>query len=94
MANTINANTIYIDTAATVTAYKIRISQIILTPTSANAVLVLQDDSTSSVKLDLRAATAGQSLILDLTASPMLFESGLKVSTLTNANATILYNRG
>lgn len=93
MANVVSANTAYVDTAADVTSYKIKVTQIILTPTAANAILVLSDTVSTNKKLDLRAATSGQSLIVDLNATPMLFEGGLKVATLTNAIVTLMYNR-
>jgi P pilus assembly chaperone PapD len=72
---------------ATQTIYVMRI---VLTPTAAGGVLVLKNKTQSpSTKIDLRAATSGESKDLDLTATPMLFESGINVGTLTNAVATL-----
>jgi len=89
MANVRNANTIYIDTASSaISVPGLKISYVVLTPTSANAVLVLQDSATSANKVDLRAATSGVSVVFDFSETPLVFPNGIVASTLTNCTAT------
>ena len=91
MANAFNANTFYIDTTGTLAATDAHlIHYVIVTATSANAVLVLQDVATSTNKLNLRVATSGESKQFDFALFPLRFEGGVKVTTLTNALVTLI----
>lgn len=95
MANVRNGNSVYIDSTGTVDASGVRVVGIVLTSTAANAVLVLTDNAGSPVnKCDLRVATSGESQFFDFSISPLWFPSGLKVGTLTNAKAMIVYTNG
>lgn len=91
MANQRSGNILYVDSTGsadiTSTVYVIGI---VLTPTAAGGRIVLANRlSAGQTKIDLRAATSGESKDLDLTTRPMIFEDGINVSTLSNAVATI-----
>jgi hypothetical protein len=95
MANVRSANTFYIDTQYStgsdeLAIKNIRVLQITITATSANAVLLLADSTTGTKKLDLRVATSGASQIFDFSDSPVVFPNGIKPTTLTNAVATVV----
>ncbi len=96
MANARNGNTHYVDTAATLDSSKnLKVVRVTVTATSANAVCVLQDAaSTPITKADLRVAAAGTTEVFDFLNAPLLFPNGTKVSTLTNAVATLIYSQG
>lgn len=91
MANVTNGNTVYVDSTGTLLSKPARLHYLILTATAANAVVVLQDTTGSSTKLDYRNATSGTSVILDCSTAPIFFPTGIKVSTLTNALVTVVY---
>jgi hypothetical protein len=92
MANVASTNTIYIDSTGSITSpAQPKVMAVVLTATSANARIVLADDSTSDKKLDLRVATSGSSQVFDFSQSPIFFANGVSVATLTNAIATLVY---
>jgi len=91
MANAVNGNTIFVDTADTLLNKKgVRVAYVIVTATSANAVLVLQDNTQSINKIDLRVATSGESKVFDFSETPLYFPGGVKASTVTNTNSTLV----
>lgn len=95
MANVRSGNTFYIDTAHSTSAddllvKNIRAMYVVVTATSANAAVVLADASTSDKKCDLRIATSGNSQLFRFDNAPIVFANGIKVTTLTNAIATIV----
>lgn len=94
MANVKAGNTYYIDTNNKTLADMGNsvIKMILLTATSANAVLVLQD-SNSQIKFDLRNADAGTTERFNFVGAEIGINSGLKVTTLTNCNATIVLGK-
>lgn len=93
MANTLNGNTWYIDTAHSTSANdlvraSVLVTYIIVTATSASAVLVLSDvQGTAPAKLELRVAAADTSQLFDFSYKPLLFPNGIQVTTLTNCKA-------
>lgn len=92
MANQRSSNTTYVDSTGVLTTDKnVKIAGVILTATAANAVLVLQDSDGATNKLNLRLATSGDSQHFDFSQTPIHFANGVKVSTLTNAIATVVY---
>lgn len=91
MANVVTGNSIYLDSTGTPLSTKARVFKLILTPTSANGILIL---TSGTMKVDVRAATSGESKVVDFGEHPLLFESGITVDTITNANATLIYNKG
>lgn len=93
MANILNGNTFYIDTAGSedLVRKQALVAYIVVTATGANARIVLNDVGTNPVvKLDLRVATAGTTEIFRFEEKPLLFPNGIRVSTLTNAVATLV----
>lgn len=93
MANVRNGNTIYVDSAATLTTDKnLHVVNVLVTATAASAVVVLADPDGTSLKADLRVATNGTTESF-MFVTPVFFPNGIKVTTLTNAIATIIYTR-
>lgn len=89
MANVRSANTYYIDGTATELAVKnLRVTHVTITPTSANAVLVLKDVTTGTIKVELRAPTSGKSEVFDYFFNPIVFANGIDPDTVTNCVAT------
>lgn len=92
MANVRSGNTHFVDSTGSLSQEKnLRIGQVILTATSANAVIVLSDHAGTTKKLELRVAASGESRSFELPV-PMIFPNGINVTTLTNCVATLVYN--
>lgn len=100
VANVRSANTFYIDTQSASSSDDLvekglTVTHVIVTATSASAVLVLQDTTTTITKCDLRVATSGATQVFDFSDNPIIFPNGVKPSTRTNAVATlVLKSRG
>ena len=90
MANVNNGNTRFVDTAADITTKASLVYYVIVTATSANAVVVLSNQGNSEKKADLRVATSGATQTFDFSANPISFPLGIKVTTLTNAVVTLV----
>ena len=89
MANVRSGNTFYIDGTATTLAIKnVIVTHVLVTATSANAVLVLKDVTTANTKMDLRVATSGASQVFDFADNPIVFANGINPTTVTNCVAT------
>lgn len=92
MASYASSNAIYIDaTGDLLTKKNLKLLSVTVTATSATAVIVLQDITNTSFKLDLRVADAGSTQVFDYSTGPMMFPNGFKCLTLTNAIATLVY---
>ena len=97
MANARTGNTYYVDTAYTATVAtlpelaipNLKVYYVVVTATAANAVVLLTDSGTN--KVDLRVAPSGSSQLFTFDEYPMVFNTSLRVSTLTNAVATIMF---
>jgi len=96
MANVLNNNTFYIDTAFSSSSDDLvrknaLVAYILVTATAANGRIVLSDVASSpDLKLDLRVATSGASQEFIFVDNPVVFPNGIRVSVLTNAIATIV----
>ena len=97
MANTLNGNTFYVDSAFSTSADDLARSQalvayVTVTSTSANGRIVLGDvgANSSQLKLDLRVEVSGHSEIFRFAENPILFPNGIRVISLTNAIATVI----
>lgn len=94
MANTRSGNIWYVDTAHSTSADDLTVgcavTAVVVTATSANAIIELQDRETGAKKLNLRVATSGSTQVFDFADFPVAFPNGIKVSTLTNAVATLI----
>lgn len=89
MANVRNSNTFYIDTAGqALQVANIKVMHISITPTSANAQVVLQDSTTGQTKIDLRSDTSFRTLFFSFRDNPIVFPNGINPSTVTNAVCT------
>lgn len=97
MANTKNGNTFYIDAAngssggADLAINNVKVTHIILTATTAGGNIVLTDISTGATKFNLRQGTANNSWQFNFKDNPIVFPTGLRVTTLTNAVATVVF---
>jgi hypothetical protein len=93
MANRRRGNIHFVDTAETLSTVKNqRVSAILVTATSANAIVVIQDPSDSADVLELRVPTSGLTETFNFSQNLLVFPNGIKVSTLTNAKIAIVYN--
>lgn len=94
MANVRSGNNHYVDTAGVLTSEKnVRVSNIIITATAANAVVAFQDASGTYDVLNLRVVTSGATQQFTFLDTPLLFPIGVKVSTLTNAIVMVIYTK-
>lgn len=97
MANTQSQNTLYFDTTGTLNSgNRTRVSMIILTSSASTASVTLVDplDSGDVTKLALAHDSGNGSAVFDLSGSPILFLKGVKVSAISGAKLTIIYNEG
>lgn len=85
-----SGNSVFIDSSGEVNNTPINVLSIVITATSANAVLVLEDTQTGSKKLDLRVADSGASQKFSFEHAAIYFTGGITVTTVTNAVATIV----
>jgi len=90
MANATVGNSHYVDSTGDVTTKATTVYYIVLTATTANSILVLSDILSSVKKIELRAATSGESRIFDFSANPLFFPNGVEATTVTNGNATLV----
>jgi hypothetical protein len=91
MANTLRANTFYIDgTSGTLSRRNARVIGVIVTTSAANAVLAIKDTTVAGTVLSLKVAAAGQSQHFDFSASPIQFPNGIEASTVTNCEAMVI----
>jgi hypothetical protein len=95
LANTLNGNTWYIDTAHASADDDLSgtffVFYIVVTATGANAVLELADaGDTVMSKIKLGVATSGASQTFRFDNFPIRFPNGIRVKTLTNAVATLV----
>jgi len=68
-----------------------KLKMVIFTPDAANDNLVLQETSGTSVLLNLKAATAKDTVIFNFSDNPIVFPTGVYCATLSaNATATLI----
>lgn len=99
MANVRRGNTWWIDATGALGSatsnVKTLLYSVVITPTSANAILKLQDNSSTAQDLvEFRAATSGDSKTFDFSRKPIVFPNGIKVATVTNCNAAVVVEGG
>jgi hypothetical protein len=94
MANTRSGNTWFVDTQHTVASDaiqgKITVIGVLFAPTAAAAVLRLHDLDSDTVKAEFRINTQVDTRFYDFSTAPLVFASGVKAKTLTNAVATLI----
>lgn len=94
MANTLNGNTWYVDTAHASDSDDLSgsyfVVYIVVTATSANAIIELADADSGVSKIKLGVETAGKSELFKFEELPLRFPNGIQVKTLTNAVATLV----
>lgn len=98
MANTVQSGTVYIDTnSAQVYTKKAKVSYIIYTTSGAGDQIVLRDGDGSSdpLKLSLKGAAANSTYTFDFSTTPIIFQDGIYVSTLSASSvATLVLTSG
>jgi len=96
MANVQNSNSIYVDATGSITTNPIKITSIVFTPDSANDQLILKNfDNSGDIKVNIRGATAKDSMFFDFSTCPIHFPRGVYVSTLSsNATAFLVTTSG
>lgn len=95
MANVQNGNSAYVDSTGQLTEGRTLLSAIVFTPAAADDQLILKDDDTNgSLKIAIQAATAKQTVIIDLSNTPLLFPNGVYVSTITSGAIATLISGG
>lgn len=92
MANVRSGNCHYVDSTGTLDSAAVRVAAVVLTATGASAVLELTAADGTTKQLNLRVATSGETKHFDFSTKVLSFPAGLRVTTLTNAIATIVYN--
>ncbi len=97
MANILNGNTFYVDSAFTTSADDLIRSQalvayVVVTATASGGSLVLGDvgANNTQIKLNFKVDVANHSEIFRFAENPVLFPNGIRVLGLTNAIATII----
>lgn len=92
MANVRSGNTFYVDSTGTLTSIGTKVSYILLSSTGANATVTLQDENTSANVMTLKIDAAHGSQLFDFSRIPLFFPGGVKISAISNAVATVVYN--
>lgn len=91
MANAVTGNKIYIDATGAVTTERTKVSYILFTPDAANDQLILRETSGGANCINIRASVAKETMTIDLSATPAVFNNGIYVQTLsTSATATLI----
>jgi len=99
MANTVNANTVYIDELSSTTEIivgsdkNIKVRYITITATGATATIEFSDKTTGAVKGFFGVVTSGETRILDFEESPMVFPNGIDVTAISSAKVTLILDR-
>jgi hypothetical protein len=91
----LNSNSIYVDTTGDIAnTANSRLMAIIFTPDAANDQLILEDQTTTNLKLRIRASVAKNSVYYDFSSAPIVFPNGINIDTITSgAVATLIYRR-
>lgn len=91
MANAVTGNKIYLDATGAVTTSRKKVAYIVFTPDASNDQLILRETSGGANCISVRGATAKDTMVLDFSARPIVFNNGIYVQTLTSgATATLI----
>jgi len=84
MALTNSAGTIYTDATGLLYTGRVKVSYIIITAASSHAEATLHDGTSGSdpIKLVIRNGTNNDSQMFDFSSSPVVFNSGIYLSTI------------
>ena len=99
MANAASGNMYFIDTASTSLPIKnVRVMGILVhcTHASTAAVIQLADDNSGRsypVIVDFEVPAANDYALLDFSTMPMVFPTGIRIKTLTNASLTLILDK-
>lgn len=90
MANAVRGNKIYVDATGSLTTRRTKIAYILFTPDAANDEIALREASSDVDCFYLRAATAKNTMVIDLSNAPAVFNNGIYVQTLTSGAKAVL----
>lgn len=99
MANTRNANTFFVDTAAADAAPattgnlalpNLKVLYMLVSIDGANPRLTLRDVSTSAVKFDIDLGTPDSPTYYDFSRKPVVFPNGINPSTVDSCRVTLV----
>lgn len=97
MANVVNGNTIKIDSTGVIVMNNknILVTCIIVASTADAAVFELQDSdgSTDVDKIRIGIKEADDTKAFEISNAPIVFPNGIKVKTVTNCEATLVFKR-
>jgi hypothetical protein len=89
LANSIQGNKILIDSTGLLTDSRVKIVYVLFTPDAANDELILRETASGSNCFYIRGSTAKNTVMYDFSATPLVFNNGVYVQTLT-ANAKVV----
>ena len=99
MANALNGNTFFVDTVGTLelgnAASNIKVIAILFTATATGGTMTIKDNASSGpiTKTVLSGPNDNETKFFDLSSSPLVFPNGITVTSVTNANATMVFTR-
>jgi hypothetical protein len=93
MANVSQSGTIYVNATGLLYTGRVKVAYILFTPATTGDLIELQDGTAGSspIKCKIYGATATDTKLIDLSANPLVFNSGIYCNTLTaGATATLV----
>lgn len=90
MANVRSGNTYYIDSTGDLAIKNLKVSKVTVTSTANSAAIIMQDVETQLNKVEFRIDTTDKTQSFDYIINPMLFTNGLRISSISNCNATCI----
>jgi hypothetical protein len=89
-------NTYYIDATGEEVTSTVRVVGVLFTPEAATAVLVLKDRTpANNIKLEFKSFSGNETTQLySFKELPVVFQSGIKVTTVTDCTATLILSEG
>lgn len=91
MANSRSGNTIHIDSTGSLGLPGARMAYLVVRSTNgATEVRLANDDGVPTVKISVGLSSTQDTKMFDFSANPVIFSSGIYVSAITNAEATIV----
>jgi hypothetical protein len=94
MANTVSSSVVYVDATGTISdTENVRLMGVIVTSSAAAGQLILKDQTSGDLKLDVKVKDADDTKQLRFPLAPITFTNGIEVDTVTNVVATLIVRR-
>lgn len=91
MANAVIGNKIYVDSTGALTTARTKVAYVIFTSNVAGDSITLKETSGGNEVLTVKAANADETIPIDVSNVPMVFQNGIYVSALSaGAVATLI----